>query len=94
MGLFREYDLRGIVGQELTDSIAEQVGARILHLCERPWGEDDLGRARWPTEFTRASQGSRAGAPRRRTERGGYRYLPLAARVFLSVSTTRLMAAS
>ena len=25
MGLFREYDLRGIVGQELTDSIAEQV---------------------------------------------------------------------
>src|SRR6185503_6194708 len=25
-GLFREYDLRGIVGQELTDSIAEQVG--------------------------------------------------------------------
>ena len=26
MGLFREYDLRGIVGQELTDSIAEQVG--------------------------------------------------------------------
>ncbi|MEP6936199.1 MAG: phosphomannomutase, partial [Nitrospirota bacterium] len=26
MGLFREYDLRGIVGKELTDSIAEQVG--------------------------------------------------------------------
>jgi len=26
MGLFREYDLRGIVGQELTESIAEQVG--------------------------------------------------------------------
>ena len=26
MGLFREYDLRGIVGQELTDAIAEQVG--------------------------------------------------------------------
>ena len=26
MGLFREYDLRGIVGQELTDVIAEQVG--------------------------------------------------------------------
>ena len=26
MGLFREYDLRGTVGQELTDSIAEQVG--------------------------------------------------------------------
>jgi phosphomannomutase / phosphoglucomutase len=26
MGLFREYDLRGIVGQELTDSIAEQEG--------------------------------------------------------------------
>ncbi len=26
MGLFREYDLRGIVGQELTESIAERVG--------------------------------------------------------------------
>jgi phosphomannomutase/phosphoglucomutase len=26
MGLFREYDLRGIVGNELTESIAEQVG--------------------------------------------------------------------
>ena len=26
MGLFREYDLRGIMGQELTDVIAEQVG--------------------------------------------------------------------
>ena len=26
MGLFREYDLRGIVGQDLTESIAEQVG--------------------------------------------------------------------
>lgn len=26
MGLFREYDLRGIVGKELTDSIAEKVG--------------------------------------------------------------------
>jgi phosphomannomutase / phosphoglucomutase len=26
MGLFREYDLRGIMGQELTESIAEQVG--------------------------------------------------------------------
>lgn len=26
MGLFREYDLRGIVGQELTDAVAEQVG--------------------------------------------------------------------
>src|SRR5437868_13922943 len=26
MGLFREYDLRGIVGQELTELIAEQVG--------------------------------------------------------------------
>ncbi len=26
MGLFREYDLRGIVGQELTEDIAERVG--------------------------------------------------------------------
>lgn len=26
MGLFREYDLRGIVGQELTEPVAEQVG--------------------------------------------------------------------
>ena len=26
MGLFREYDLRGIVGQDLTEDIAEQVG--------------------------------------------------------------------
>ena len=26
MGLFREYDLRGIVGKELTESIAEQFG--------------------------------------------------------------------
>ncbi|BCA54194.1 bifunctional Phosphomannomutase/phosphoglucomutase [Nitrospira sp. KM1] len=26
MGLFREYDLRGVVGHELTESIAEQVG--------------------------------------------------------------------
>ncbi|HSF68241.1 MAG TPA: phosphomannomutase/phosphoglucomutase [Nitrospiraceae bacterium] len=26
MGLFREYDLRGIVGRELTESIAEQIG--------------------------------------------------------------------
>ena len=26
MGLFREYDLRGIVGKELTESTAEQVG--------------------------------------------------------------------
>ena len=26
MGLFREYDLRGIVGKELTEPIAEQIG--------------------------------------------------------------------
>jgi phosphomannomutase/phosphoglucomutase len=26
MGLFREYDLRGVVGQELTDDIAERIG--------------------------------------------------------------------
>ncbi|MGQ0811812.1 MAG: phosphomannomutase/phosphoglucomutase [Nitrospiraceae bacterium] len=26
MGLFREYDLRGVVGQELTDKIAERIG--------------------------------------------------------------------
>src|SRR5687768_18291417 len=26
MALFREYDLRGIVGEELTEEIAEQVG--------------------------------------------------------------------
>ena len=26
MALFREYDLRGVVGEELTEAIAEQVG--------------------------------------------------------------------
>ena len=26
MALFREYDIRGIVGEELTEEIAEQVG--------------------------------------------------------------------
>lgn len=26
MGLFREYDLRGIVGSELTEDLAERVG--------------------------------------------------------------------
>lgn len=26
MGLFREYDIRGIVGSELTEAIAEQIG--------------------------------------------------------------------
>ena len=31
MGLFREYDLRGIVGNELTEAIAEQVGRAYCH---------------------------------------------------------------
>jgi phosphomannomutase/phosphoglucomutase len=36
MGLFREYDLRGIVGSELTEDIAEQVGrAYCTHVTDR-----------------------------------------------------------
>ena len=44
MGLFREYDLRGIVGKELTADIAELVGrAYCTHVRGRgaqtsPWG--------------------------------------------------------
>ena len=31
MALFREHDLRGIVGEELTEPIAEQVGQGLCH---------------------------------------------------------------
>ena len=43
MALFREYDLRGIVGEELTEAIAEQVGApmppfaRAGHVMHQSW---------------------------------------------------------
>ena len=45
MGLFREYDLRGIVGQELTESIAEQVGrAYCTYVKERDVKTISVGR--------------------------------------------------
>jgi phosphomannomutase / phosphoglucomutase len=45
MGLFREYDLRGIVGQELTEALAEQVGrAYCTHVKDRPVKTVAVGR--------------------------------------------------
>jgi phosphomannomutase / phosphoglucomutase len=45
MGLFREYDLRGIVGKELTEEVAEQVGrAYCTHVKERPVSTVTVGR--------------------------------------------------
>jgi phosphomannomutase/phosphoglucomutase len=45
MGLFREYDLRGIVGNELTESIAEQVGrAYCTHIQGRGVKTISIGR--------------------------------------------------
>ncbi len=45
MGLFREYDLRGIVGQELTDDIAELVGrAYCTHVQPRGVKTISVGR--------------------------------------------------
>lgn len=45
MGLFREYDLRGIVGQELTEEIAEQVGrAYCTHVKARNVKTVSVGR--------------------------------------------------
>ena len=45
MGLFREYDLRGIIGKELTDSIAEQVGrAYCMYVKERGVKTISVGR--------------------------------------------------
>ncbi len=45
MGLFREYDLRGIVGKELTEELAEQVGrAYCTHVKERPVSTVTVGR--------------------------------------------------
>jgi len=65
MGLFREYDLRGIVGKELTDQIAEQVGrAYSTYVKERgvktiSVGRD--GRLSSPGLFTSLVKGLRAG---------------------------------
>ncbi|MFQ5992738.1 MAG: phosphomannomutase, partial [Nitrospiraceae bacterium] len=33
MALFREYDIRGIVGEELTESIAERIGRAYATLA-------------------------------------------------------------
>jgi phosphomannomutase/phosphoglucomutase len=45
MGLFREYDLRGIVGQELTEEIAERVGrAYCKHVQRRAVKTVSVGR--------------------------------------------------
>jgi len=45
MGLFREYDLRGIVGQELTEDIAERVGrAYCTHVQQRGVKTVSVGR--------------------------------------------------
>lgn len=45
MGLFREYDLRGIVGEELTEAIAEQVGrAYCTYVKERGVQTISVGR--------------------------------------------------
>jgi phosphomannomutase/phosphoglucomutase len=45
MGLFREYDLRGIVGQELTEDIAERVGrAYCAHVRDRGVKTVSVGR--------------------------------------------------
>ena len=88
MGLFREYDLRGVVGQELTDSIAEQVGrAYCTYVKDRGVKTISVGR-----DGRLSSPGLHKalvrGTPCRRTERGGHRSMPLATRVFLSISAT------
>ncbi len=45
MGLFREYDLRGIVGKELTEDIAERVGrAYCTHVQARGAKTISVGR--------------------------------------------------
>ncbi len=45
MGLFREYDLRGIVGDELTEEIAERVGrAYSTHVRNRRVKTISVGR--------------------------------------------------
>ncbi|ALA59868.1 phosphomannomutase/phosphoglucomutase [Nitrospira moscoviensis] len=45
MGLFREYDLRGIVGQDLTEAVAEQVGrAYCTHVQGRNVKTVSVGR--------------------------------------------------
>ncbi len=45
MGLFREYDLRGIVGQDLTEDMAEQVGrAYCTHVKDRQVNTVSVGR--------------------------------------------------
>lgn len=45
MGLFREYDLRGIVGQELTEEMAERVGrAYCAHVRQRNVRTVSVGR--------------------------------------------------
>lgn len=45
MALFREYDLRGIVGDELTEDIADQVGRAYATMArERGVSRISLGR--------------------------------------------------
>ncbi|MBA5876601.1 MAG: phosphomannomutase, partial [Nitrospira sp. CR1.2] len=45
MALFREYDLRGIVGEELTEAIAEQVGCAYATIArEQGTSRISLGR--------------------------------------------------
>jgi len=45
MGLFREYDLRGIIGKELTEEVAERLGrAYATYARERGVRTISLGR--------------------------------------------------
>mgnify|MGYP003507295003 CR=1 FL=1 len=58
MALFREYDLRGVVGEELTEAIAEQVGRAYATMArEQGASRISLGRA---IEFARLAGGPAA----------------------------------
>jgi Phosphomannomutase len=48
MALFREYDIRGVVGQELTEPIAEQIGRAYATVARAQTCQDGDGWTRWP----------------------------------------------
>ena len=42
MGIFREYDIRGIVEKDLTSDVVEKIGRAYATLAQRTRCEDEL----------------------------------------------------
>ncbi len=58
MGIFREYDIRGIVEQDLAPEVVEQIGRAYATLARARGVRTHHGGTGWPFKLVSASQSS------------------------------------